>query len=382
MRLKEKKRELALKTEIAKVEAEERVLADAEAGLPRRETKDDCRTASDGIKTGIYGTEVVAHDSQRPPAQLERYWTFMPTETGKERPKIEERTSEYSTSSEEGFRQLMDLQRQQRKQNRDMMTMQQRQNQQGQQLLIQQQIHTLALTLPQAEVPTFAGNRIEYCNFVRALDSMIEAKTTNASARMLYLMQYPAGDVKELMSSCLAMDPENGYREAWKLLAKRYSQPYRIASAYVERSTNGPTIKAEDGAALQTFSVLLTSCKNTLSDIGYLSKIENPDSLKKIVARPQNNLRQKWRVVADDIMEENGREVTIAHIANFVEKKARIQTHPIFGDSCSESRIKGVHETRRPTNRTASSFAAEVLDSDIPIIPGDVTDPGKGPSLG
>lgn len=273
LRLNQKKRELALKTEIAKVEAEERVLADAEAGLPRRETKDDCRTAFNGIKTGIYGTEVVAHDSQRPPSQFERHSAFMPTETGRERPKIEERTSEHSISSEEGFRQLMDLQRLQQEQNRDMMTMQQRQNQQVQQLLMQPQLHTLALTLPQTEVPTFAGDPIEYCNFVRAFENMIEAKTTSASAKMYYLVQYTVGDVKVLMRSCLAMDPENGYCEARKLLAKRYGQPYRIASAYVERVKNGSTIKAGDGAALQTFSVLPTSCKNTLSDISYLSKV-------------------------------------------------------------------------------------------------------------
>ena len=59
------------------------------------------------------------------------------------------------------------------------------------------------------------------------------------------------------------MDSEKGYREAWKLRTKRYGQPYRIALACVERVTNGPAIKSEAGAALQLFSVLLTSCKNT-----------------------------------------------------------------------------------------------------------------------
>ena len=172
-----------------------------------------------------------------------------------------------------------------------------------QQLLKQQQLHTLALTLPQPEVPTFTGDPIEFCNFTRAFENMIEAKTTSYSARLYYLVQYTAGDVQELMRSCLAMDSEKGYREARKLLTKRYGQPYRIASACVERVINGPAIKSEDGAALQSFSVLLTSCKNTLTDIGYLSKIENSDSLKKIVSRLPFNLRQKWRDVADTITE-------------------------------------------------------------------------------
>ena len=88
-------------------------------------------------------------------------------------------------------------------------------------------------------------------------------------------------NTQQLMRSCLAMDSEKSYREAQKLLTKCYGQPYRITSACVERVTNGPPIKSEDGAVLQTFSVLLTSYKNILTDIGYLSKIENPRQLKE-----------------------------------------------------------------------------------------------------
>ena len=187
-------------------------------------------------------------------------------------------------------------------------------------------------------------------------------KTTSYSARMYYLVQYMAGDVQELMRSCLAMDSEEGYREARKLLAKRYGQPYKIASAYVERVTNGPAIKAEDGTALQSFSALLTTCRNTLNEIGYLSKIENPDSLKKVVARLPFSLRQKWCEVAGEIMEAKAREVTIADIADFVEKKAHILTHPIFGDIISEPKSETVLEGRRPANRRLSSFAADAHD--------------------
>ena len=156
------------------------------------------------------------------------------------------------------------------------------------------------------------------------------------------------------MRSCLARDSEEGYREARKQLAKRYGQPYKIASAYAERVTNGPAIKAEDGTALQSFSALLTACKNTLIEIGYLSKIENPDSLNKVVARLPFSLRQKWREVADEITEAEAREVTIVDIADFVEKKARILTHPIFGDIISEPKSKSVLDGKRP-----AAFAAD-----------------------
>lgn len=48
----------------------------------------------------------------------------------------------------------------------------------------------------------------------------MEAKNTSCSARMYYLVQYMAVDVKELMQSGFPMDSEEGYREARRLLAK------------------------------------------------------------------------------------------------------------------------------------------------------------------
>ena len=71
------------------------------------------------------------------------------------------------------------------------------------------------------------------------------------------------------------MEPDSGYLEARRLLKERYGQGYKIATALVDRLTNGPPIKHEDCNALQKFSVLLTSCNNTLQEIGYLNKIEN-----------------------------------------------------------------------------------------------------------
>jgi hypothetical protein len=200
------------------------------------------------------------------------------------------------------------------------------------QLLRQQQRHTLALMLPQPEVPIFDGDPIEYQNFIRAFETLIELKTDSNSARLYYLIQYTAGDVRELMKGCLSMNARDGYSEARRLLKQKYGQDYKIATAYMDRITNGPPIKSEEGDTLQKFSILLTSCKNTLKDIGYLSKIENPESLRKIINQLPFALRRKWRDVADRITEQDEREITIDDIATFVAKAARAASHPIFGN--------------------------------------------------
>mgnify|MGYP000353277823 CR=1 FL=1 len=76
------------------------------------------------------------------------------------------------------------------------------------------------------------------------------------------------------------------------------------------------------------------------------------------------NLRQKWRDVADTVTERQEREVTVSDVASFVEEKARILTHPIFGDISSEPKGKGGSDTRKSTTRRVSSFAADAHNPD------------------
>ena len=89
-----------------------------------------------------------------------------------------------------------------------------------QQILQRQQESTLALTLPQPEVPTFGGDPIEYWGFIRAFENLIESKTSSESARLYYLVQYTSSKVQEMVSSCLSMKAEEGYQETLKSAKK------------------------------------------------------------------------------------------------------------------------------------------------------------------
>ena len=95
-------------------------------------------------------------------------------------------------------------------------------------LLLQQQEAIMALTLPQPELPVFTGDPIEYCDFIRAFENLVERKTSSSSARLYYLLQYTSGHVQDLVRSCLAMREDVGYSEARRLLAERYGQLFKI----------------------------------------------------------------------------------------------------------------------------------------------------------
>ena len=148
-----------------------------------------------------------------------------------------------------------------------------------------------------------------------------------------------------------------------RLLAERYGQPYKIASAYVDRVIHGQPIHGEDGATLQKFSILLTGCSNTLRGIG-----ENPDSLRKIVDWLPYTLKLKWCDVVDYISQREARDPTLNDLTNFVEARSRVANHPIFG------KIYGNQKPHTPGSTSnqrkgARSFGMQGKQSNQPKCP-------------
>ncbi|KAK3732306.1 hypothetical protein QZH41_007811 [Actinostola sp. cb2023] len=163
-------------------------------------------------------------------------------------------------------------------------------------------------------------------------------ETQKRSCTFVVLDVYPKRFWWPLLQSCLAMNTDEGYARARELLKSRYGQPFKIATTYIENVLRTPLTKAEDARALQRYSVLLASCVDTLTKIGYASKIDNPDTLRKIIEKLPFSLRDRWRTTADDINEVKRRDVTIHDVVDFVTKKARAVNHPIFGSIINDTR--------------------------------------------
>ena len=210
------------------------------------------------------------------------------------------------------------------------------QNEIMQEIISQQQ----KAALPKRSIPIFSGDPIEYCSFMRAFEAGIESKETDNISRLYYLELHTSGKAKELERSCQHMAPNEGYKKAKEVLKERFGQEHKVAVAYVDRVLSINPMKAEDVEALENFPVLLATCKNSLKAIGYLSRIENPDVMKKSIEKLPYKLQERWRDIADDIMSVKKREVTIADISLFVDRKARAMSNPLFGTIGSNSKEK------------------------------------------
>ena len=379
LRLDQRKRQLDLEREIARAQAEEQTYANAEL-----------ETASIKQPPGIPAQVLPLPLDQQPFSPKKPRPPMAPVETKPLENKyyddvrlachpedgIKESTSSHGSSTGERFLQeLIEIQREQQRHNESLLYLQESRDLQLQELLAQQNKLSLSLTLPSSEVQVFDGDPVNYYNFVQSFTNLIEAKTADSKMRLHYLVQYTRGDVHDLMKSCLAMEPERGYIEARRLLKERYGQGYKIATALVERLINGPPIKNEDCNALQKLSIALTNCKNILHDVGYLNKVDNPDSLQKIVRRLPLPLRRSWRDKADEITNNETREITFHDFSKFVDSKARAMAHPVFGDIKDDPRT-GRKDSKGSTNRRGASFATvNNKQPDTSVGPTEVTRP-------
>ena len=89
-------------------------------------------------------------------------------------------------------------------------------------------------TLLRRHVPVFDGKPLEYCTFIRAFETVIEAKEPDYAGRLYYLEQHTSGRPQEIVRSCLYMVPKEGYEKAKGLLERRCGQKHKMAMACLD----------------------------------------------------------------------------------------------------------------------------------------------------
>ena len=168
--LQQRKDSIKIRTQLAKAAAQERVddgIKQSHASTPHPQlptsTQQGIKEESDHTPNDL-AVPCPEHNSSSLNPEVPE-WRSVPVGNSE--------CSGDSPISYENVSQMVDLQR-----------LQQLQNQHLQELLKQQQLQTLALTLPQPEVPVFSGGPVEYSGFVRAFENVIESKTTSPSTSL------------------------------------------------------------------------------------------------------------------------------------------------------------------------------------------------------
>ncbi|KAJ0068359.1 hypothetical protein NL108_005935 [Boleophthalmus pectinirostris] len=223
--------------------------------------------------------------------------------------------------------------------------------------LVKQQ---LLLSLPIRDIPVFNGDPLLYIPFCRAFKQGVEDRASKGDC-LYYLEQFTSGLPKELVRSCLHMEPESGFVRAKQLLREQFGDEYRIACAYMEKVFSWPAIKSEDLDALQSYTLFLRACCNVMMDLHSLKDLDAPTNMRAILAKLPYRLRERWRNTAYDIMDTTSQRATFKDLVAFVERQVKILSDPLFGSIPESSAGSGGSRSRsQPNTARGSSFATRV----------------------
>ncbi len=206
-----------------------------------------------------------------------------------------------------------------------------------------------AALLPKPELIQFDGNPLRYFIFMKSFESNVEKDTTDASRRLQLLIQYCTGKAKGVVENCILMNPEEGYKEAKRLLAERFGNKYKVTSSWINKISSGPVIRANDREALLSLADDLQNCEITLKATGRLNQVNNEDRLVKILERCPGFVKARWQSTVQEIRSED-RDPNIEDVRKLVRRIAIEKNDPVFG-AIMDVGIKETSTSRVVQNR-------------------------------
>ncbi|XP_019633202.1 PREDICTED: uncharacterized protein LOC109476638, partial [Branchiostoma belcheri] len=209
--------------------------------------------------------------------------------------------------------------------------------------------HNKKSSLPTRAIISFEGDPLSYTQFIKAFKHAIEDKTQDPEDRLHYLGQYTRGEARELVTSCVLMDPEEGFKEAKRLLEERYGTPFKVSRAYAEEAKRWSEIKHDDKPALRKFSLFLTKCLNAMKGDQYLQELDHYTNIALLVGKLPYRLKERWRRKSHDIQRQG--RVKFKDLVDFVKQEEQVSSNDIFDDKSAKESFKRNPGTRYQRDR-------------------------------
>ncbi|XP_076852605.1 uncharacterized protein LOC143506910 [Brachyhypopomus gauderio] len=73
------------------------------------------------------------------------------------------------------------------------------------------------------------------------------------------------------------------------------------------------------------------TARNTMQDVDYMEEMDNPTNMRAVLSKLPYKMREKWKHVAFEILENKERRAKFADLVNYIERQAKIAIDPLFG---------------------------------------------------
>ena len=128
------------------------------------------------------------------------------------------------------------------------------------------------------------------------------------------------------------MKSGDSYKEARRLLKKRFGDPYKIASAYIAKLSSWPAVRPNDGTGLQEFSIALEQARNAMTGMQYMNDLNTANVLRQLREKLPRYLRSKWTERVSKIRSTERQIASFNDFSQFVSEQADLATDPDYSE--------------------------------------------------
>ena len=133
-------------------------------------------------------------------------------------------------------------------------------------------------------------------------------------------------------------------------MQSRYGRPHVIARSHIDRLLLDTQIKASDIDGLFKLALDMQKCQMTLSQLGFVSDMDNSENLRRIVRRLPMHLRSRWAEIAHSIF-ELGREPSFMDLTKFIDERSRVASS-VYGIDVVKENIRDCKPHPGPSGNT------------------------------
>ena len=224
------------------------------------------------------------------------------------------------------------------------------------------------LRKPVADIKKFGGDPLQFRKFVRQFNAKVVKNCETEDEKMNYLEQFTYGEANKVVSGYSHMIGEYAFKGAMKQLEERYGSSDIIASAFIQKALDWPSIKSNDAKSLDEFSLFLVECENAAYSIDALKILEYSENIKRLMCKLPFHLHDRWRNIVLR-MKTNGQAIRFSHFVEFVQGEAKKVNDFTYGTRAITSKpTKDSHDTdkgqgRNRNIRSTNAFATDVTET-------------------
>ncbi|CAC5406217.1 unnamed protein product [Mytilus coruscus] len=149
--------------------------------------------------------------------------------------------------------------------------------------------------------------------------------------KMNYLEQLTYGEAHKVVSSYSHLPGNRAYQALMRHLEERYGDTDVMASAFIKKALDWPSIKSGDIKSLNEFALFLVECQYGTESMEAGNVLEYSENIKRLMSKLPFHMHDRWRNVVYRLKELH-KTVKFIDFVNFVKTEAKKATDPTYGN--------------------------------------------------